>query len=99
MSTLTPLTPAPVSTECFTYDAATCTFTAEASSLPLRGFGRVWDDSCDEGLTLVSHRTGDEVVFVLEHVEVDDGDIRWWELRSVTGTRTDGRWTVTIFND
>lgn len=52
---------------------------AEASDLP--AFGRVYDDACDVGLTVVSTRTGREVVFVVEHTARDnDGDVIEWVL-------------------
>jgi hypothetical protein len=44
------------------------------------GFGRVYDDACDEGLTLVSQRTGREVVFVVDRTEVRDGEVVSWRL-------------------
>lgn len=52
----------------FTYNRETKTFVAEMSDLDQGGrrepFSRVYDDACDEGLTLISDRTGEEVVFV-----------------------------------
>lgn len=64
----------------------------------LRGFGRVWNDSCDEGLTVVSHRTGEEVVFAVEHVEVDsEGDIRYWNLKPAQTMNV--LVVLTVFND
>ena len=40
------------------------------------GFGRVYDDACDEGMTLVSARTGTEVVYVIDHEErASDGEV------------------------
>jgi hypothetical protein len=92
MSHFNLLKPAPVSSRQFHYDAATQSFTAEMSEL--NGLGRAYNDSCDEGLTMVSSRTGDELVFVVENVDYMDGDLRLWELKSV-----DGRFTATVFND
>jgi hypothetical protein len=87
------LKPAPVSTRQLTYDPARRTFTGEISST--NGLGRVYADACDDGLTLVSTRTGAELVFVVQHVEYDrEGDLMLWELTSV-----DGLFFMTIFND
>ena len=94
----TTLRPAPVGTGQFHYDAHTRTFTAEASDT--NGLGRVWDDAADEGLTLVSSRTGRERVFVVtdEHRDAD-GDVTHWTLKSVTGRAVDAQYTLTLFND
>jgi hypothetical protein len=94
------LHPAPVSTIQFTYCPTEKTFTAEASDLGRAfAFGRVWGDSCDEGLTLISHRTSREIVCVVEHVDTDtEGDIRFWRLAPVDAP-AGVIFTVTIFND
>lgn len=91
------LKPSPVSTRRFTYLPEDKMFVAEASDLP--GFGRVYDDACDEGLTLVSHQTGTEVVFVVDYVERDrEGDLLYRDLRPAD-PRQRGLGTVRIFND
>ena len=97
MTARLPLKPAPVAAGQFDYDPASRTFTAEISST--HGFGRVWDDAADVGLTILG-RTED-VVFVVvdEKVDAADGDTQFWTLGSVTGTRVDGRYTLTLFND
>lgn len=85
--------PTPVSTRQFHYDPATQCFSAEISST--HGLGRVWDDSADQGFTMVSTRTSAEVVFVLtEEIRDEEGDTRWWTFRSI-----DGRFTADLFND
>lgn len=90
------LRPAPVSTAQFTFDARQARFVAEISDLG-RGFtfGRVWDDSVDEGLTLVSTRTGDEIVFVVDDEIVRDGEIRYWKLIPAVAPFT---YTMIVFN-
>lgn len=60
------------------------------------GMGRVYDDACDDGLTLVSTTTGREIVFVVEHVEARDSDLMWWALRPVDSTCP---FKMTLFND
>lgn len=65
------LQPSPVSTERFTW--ADGMFVTEASSLGDFRLGRVYDDACDVGFTLVSHRTGRKVV--VSHVrDIRDGE-------------------------
>lgn len=77
--TTTALRPASVGTDQFTWVPADKMFVAEASSLPR--FERVWNDSCDEGLTIVSARTGEAVTFTVHHTEIDDeGDLLYWDL-------------------
>lgn len=93
------LKPTRVSSKSFSYTLYDRTFTAFASDLgPGFRFGRVYDDACDEGLTLVSHTTGIEVVFRIENVHTEEGDILSWELVSVTPTYK-GRYSMIIFND
>ncbi len=77
----------------------------EASDLPGRfpsDLGRVYDDSCDVGFTMLSDRSGRSAVFCLDHVEKDEeGDLLFWRFRSVR--RSHGAdipdMTVTVFND
>lgn len=98
-------------TAAFTYNRADRTFTAEASDLGYNRqtgqrqpvFGRVWQDSTDEGFGLVSTHTGRVVTFVVweEHKDTE-GDVTHWTLKSVTGDGRrlhDGRFTATVFND
>ena len=97
------LKPRPVFASRFTLDRQTRTFTAEASDLGYRAgespFGRVYPDACDEGLTVISDRSGREVVFAIDHEERDaDGDLLWWVLEPVEGEGLAG-YRVQIFND
>lgn len=93
------LKPAPVSTRQLSYSPATRTFIGEISST--NGFGQVWDDSTDEGLTLVS-TTGTEVVYVVQDVDVDkrEGEVRSWTLIPAAGqdARANGT-SIKLFND
>ncbi len=77
------LHPTRVSTRRFTYHEGV--FTAELSDLGRDfRFGRVYDDACDVGLTLVSHATGREVVFAIENeMRGDEGDVLWIDLAPV----------------
>jgi hypothetical protein len=91
------LRPTPLPTERFTYVPAQNMFVAEASDLPR--LGQVYDDACDEGLTLISQRTGREIVFAVNGVERDrDGDVQYWDLRPVRPAEW-AAGTVRIFND
>jgi hypothetical protein len=74
------LNPTPVSSARFTWVPETRTFIAEMSDLG--SFDRVYDDACDEGLTLVSaNRPGEQIVFAVTRVERDaDGDLMYWDL-------------------
>lgn len=92
------LRPARISTRQFTYDAQARKFIGEISST--HGFGRVYDDAADEGLTLVSCRTGAEVVFAVWEERRDDAEneITSWVLRPVGRPDLDGA-TLVLFND
>lgn len=86
------LRPTPVSTNQLSYNALTNEFFAEMSNL--EGFGRVYDDSIDEGFTVIGN-TGREVVFVIENTYYDnEGDLNFWTLKSL-----DGEFTATVYND
>ena len=90
------LHPAPVSTRQLTYDAAKNEFVGDISDT--HGFGRVYDDACDEGLTLVSARTGREVVFVVTRtVRDNDGDVSFWLLAPAVSAEP--FYTIRLFND
>jgi hypothetical protein len=87
------LYPAPVSTRQFDYDHLKHEFSGDMSST--HGFGRVYDDATDEGLTLVSARTGARVAFVVTAEERDaEGDVLCWKLVSVPYPG----WTLTVWN-
>ena len=91
------LRPPSISTESFTFSDRR--FVAEASDLgPDFRLGRVFDDACDEGFTLVSHRTGKDVVFAHHEDKVDlDGDLAVSIFKGVTPGFTDLE--VHILND
>lgn len=97
---MTVLKPSPVSTRRLSYDRAANLLVAEISDFG-RGFsfGRVYDDACDEGLTLVSHCTGREVVCAVEHIERDrENDLLYWDLAPAK-TSERGLIKVRIYND
>lgn len=95
------LSPTPVSSRRFYWDASTLTFVADLSDLGKDfQFGRVYDDACDIGLTLVSQRTGTEVVFAIEDEKRDsEGELQYIELiPAKRGELPDGV-TVRLYND
>jgi hypothetical protein len=96
---MTILHPSPIPASQLTWDAKTGTFTGEISEIG--GFGPVYDDACDEGLTLVSQRESAEIVFVIEHEERDsERDILYWDLLPANlSLRSQVPFRVRIFND
>jgi len=96
---MTLLRPNPVSVDLFMWDTPTQKYVAEASDLGLTGFGRVYDDGCDVGLTLVSTKApGTEIVFAVEVEATEDDDILWWDLIPAQG-QMPCLFTVRVFND
>jgi hypothetical protein len=89
---MTVLRPNPITVRQFNiFDGA---YVAEISST--HGFGRVYDDACDAGLTLVTE-DGTEIVYVVNRTHVDaDGDITHWTLVPALGP---SNLTMTLFND
>ena len=75
---------APVSTKQLNYDKETKTFSADMSQLDQGRRVNVWrqaySDACDEGIMVISHTTGKEVMYVVERTDENDGDIRGWHL-------------------
>lgn len=90
------LHPTPICSTNFTFSKNT--FIAEASRLG-KSFvtGRVYDDACDEGFTIISERTGNPTVFALHNVEMNEGDIMAWEFKCVTPGLKNLK--AVIFND
>jgi hypothetical protein len=77
---MTLLRPRPVNATRFLWDADTRTYTIDMSMLG--GFGRAFDDACDEGLTLVERHGLREVVCVVDDtVKNRDGDVIIWVLK------------------
>jgi hypothetical protein len=97
--TMTVLTPARTSTRQLSWQAADRVYAGEISST--NGLGRVFDDACDEGLTLVSARTGREMVFMVDHVTRDeeDGTILVWTLIPVNRADRQLVTSIQLFND
>lgn len=75
----------------------------EASDLGLRGFQPLYDDACDVGIALRSHRTGAVTRWHLAEEHVRDGDITHWTLRPTTESVRQQpqiqHYKLTIYND
>lgn len=98
------------STRDFFYHAETKCFIAEASALSCGGRehdGRVYDDACDAGFVLVSHKTGDSVLVAQDGTDMNGDEVAGWRYKviAVQGRRP-GQWisgtkefTVLVIND
>lgn len=93
-------TSVPTNFPSMSYNAKTRTFAIEDSMLCHSKIipSRVWNDACDVGYTLVSHRTGKEVAMAMDDVLRDaDGDIQAWVYKSVWPKGMDIK--LTVYND
>lgn len=75
-----------ISSKQFSYSGATREFCAFISDFgPNFRFKQVYDDAVDEGLSIVSQRTGHTVDFVVTNVIRDrEGDVSGWKLEPTT---------------
>lgn len=91
------LKPTPICSSKFSFKNNT--FITEASDLGRGLFlGRVYNDACDEGFTIVSEKTGKGAVFALyNHDEDGEGDLVAWIFKCVTPGLTHLK--AVIFND
>lgn len=71
----------------------------EASGLGLRIHGRVYDDACDVGFYVKSHKTGERKLFVLDKPVVWDGETVAWVYKSAQSYRDNDDLKITVFND
>lgn len=81
------------------YHPGSRSFSIEASMLGATKVepSRVYNDACDEGFTLVSHRTGDEVIVALDRVDYNGDDVLAWEYASIWPRGANIR--LSVFND
>ena len=89
------LNPSPTSSTRFTFKGHT--FIAEASDLRDIHLGRVYDDACDEGFTIVSAKTGKGAVFAMHKTFNHGEEFGGWEFKCVTPGLTHLK--AVIFND
>ena len=64
-------------------------------------FRRAYDDACDEGLSILSGRTGRVVRFVVTSVDMDGDEVAGWRLEPVAEDRrlVDRPTDVLVIND
>jgi len=59
-------------------------FSQELSSLGVRlnqnAFHQLYSDACDEGITLISHVTGKEANYFVDHMDMSYEEIQGWNL-------------------
>lgn len=89
-----------VSTKNFFHDSTEKLLIGEASSLQLRGFGRLYADSCDLGLALYNPNSELTSYWYLVDTRIHDGDVRYWDLKPCNPQNDlQRRYTMRIFND
>lgn len=93
------------STNKFSWHKSSRVFSAEISTVcgPLRArvepFGQIYDDACDEGFYLVSHKTGKKVLFYIDSTDISfDGEITGWRLKPVDKALRN-EFSVLLIND
>jgi hypothetical protein len=70
-----------VNSKSFDYCQISKTFTADISDLGSRVFERIYPDACDQGIVMMSYKTGVEAKFVVEKEERDrENDLTGWIL-------------------
>lgn len=66
------------------HDDGTKTLVAEASTLGYHGPRRIYDDACDVGIAVRSHRTGRLVRFYLDSEDMDrTDDVAGWRFQPI----------------
>jgi hypothetical protein len=76
-----------ISTAMFNYHSADKMFTAEMSTLQcgsknIKVFERLYDDACDIGIFLTSHKTGKDVKFYVDkEIRSTEGELTDWVLK------------------
>jgi len=77
-------------------------YTVEASTLEDGGrgfYGRLWDDSIDEGFVIHSERLKKDFIFVLHKVEEKEGEVVAWRFKSFPPSVNNAQMTAVVFND
>lgn len=87
-----------ISTMKFDFNAQSNLFTAEISELDNFQWGQLYNDACDTGFVMVSHKTGRELGFYLAGKDVnEEGEVMGWRFKSCDYGRTGIN--VLIIND
>lgn len=72
-----------VETRNMSYDSKARQLCAFASDIGFRGMWRLYDDACDFGLWVKSHKTGNlEAFYYDETCKDNDGDVSHWMLKN-----------------
>jgi 5,10-methenyltetrahydromethanopterin hydrogenase len=80
----------------FSYDKETGVLATEASTLQLTRFEQIYDDACDVGISIISHKTGNVETFYLNDTHYVGDDLAHWTLKPVNSKKN---LSVIIFND
>jgi hypothetical protein len=95
---------AEIDTRIFTYDRNLQLMCADLSDIQANAAytcsltARVYNDACDQGFYVRSHRTGRRVLLVLEREVRDaEGDLRCWHF--VPAEEIPGLQSINVFND
>lgn len=76
-----------ISSSMFIWNGKDCCFSQEISSLGDQGkslFSQLYDDSCDAGFVMVSHKTGNRFAFYLKEIHRNkEGEITHWSFKPV----------------
>ncbi len=86
----------PYSLSKFSYDKETGVLATEASTLQLTRFEQIYDDACDVGISIISHKTGNVETFYLNDTHYVGDDLAHWTLKPVNSKKN---LSVIIFND
>ena len=70
-----------VSIKHFTHNAESKHLVAEISDLGCNAFQRLFDDACDEGLSVYNARTGSTTIWAIESTHCVEREITEWILR------------------
>lgn len=92
-----------ISSKAFTHSSVGKFLTTEISDLRIRGFDRLYDDACDEGLVLVNEKTGNKTTWSLQQPIFCEDELSAWLLKptaeSLYKNPALAGYSMTIFND
>jgi hypothetical protein len=55
---------------------------------------KLWENNDDVGFTIISHKSGEELLFVMTDEKRRAGELVWWKYQSCEGAII-----ITVFND
>ncbi len=75
------------SSNAFSFDWASQTFVADASSLNNTFYGNIYNDAADVGFGIISEKTGELAVFYLDKLcQNQEGEVLFWSFKPTTET-------------